>query len=506
MGARRGSEDRHVIPRWRSVRRTIEAGEFQQLSSPRDLTPAQIEELAGLQVRWETLQTPLSAAELAGARLVAGQIEDAHAPALTLAEHHNPTYRELAGRILHPNLGTGELDVPTQEASSTTGLFHSKIADAKQRVKRDPRNAIAWADLARRYTALGQFEQAEKALRIARSLAPNSRYILRISSRFYVHIGDPATAAHLLRESPRTTEDPWLMAALLSVTSLARKPLPGKGVARRILDSGRFEPIENSDLVSELGTLEMKSGDDRRARKLFRQSLVTPTDNSLAQVEWASHKLSSLEVELDAFDVPFAAEAAARSAEQRGDWTTALSESVRWLDDQPFDSDAAMHASYVAAVGLEDWEQCRTMAEIGLRANPANSTLANNLAYALIEMGRLAEALVPLKTAASNVADQGDRVAILATTGLLAFRQGDADGGRDLYRQSIDLAKRLNDADAGVMARSMLVREEIRAGQHANALALLQAIKKLAATVKNPGVLRCVERAGGLVETSSHGD
>jgi Tfp pilus assembly protein PilF len=418
-----------------------------------------------------------------------------------LAEHENPTYQELAGRVLG-NVGTGELVLPVRKGSSLPGLFHSKIADSKRRVKRDPRNPIAWADMARRYTALGQFEQAQKALRIAGSLAPNSRYILRISSRFFVHIGDPAMASHLLRQSPRTTEDPWLMAALLSATSLAGRPLPGKNVARRILDSGRFEPIENSDLVSELGTLEMKAGDDRRARKLFRQSLVTPTDNSLAQVEWASHKLRSLDVQLDAFDVPFAAEAVALSAAQRGDWATALSESVRWLDDQPFDSDAAMHGSYVAAVGLEDWEQSRAIAEIGLRSNPTHPTLANNLAYALVEMGRLAEALAPLRTAALNVSEQPDRVAILATTGLLAFRQGDADSGRDLYRQSIELSKRLNDTDAETMARSMLLREEVRAGQLANALALLEALEKLAARVQDLGVLRCVERAAGLVESS----
>jgi tetratricopeptide (TPR) repeat protein len=504
VGALRGSKDRHLVPRWRSVRRTIEAGEFQQLATPKALSESQVAELEKLQLRWEVVQTPLAAAELVGAQLVAGEFEEALEPAKTLWHSSNSTHRALARRALSLTDSVSEPDPPEAESSSPVGLFRSKVRASKARATRDARNPIAWADLARRYTALGQFEPAQKSLRIARALAPDSRYILRSAARFYIHIGEPGMAAHLLEQSPRSRDDPWLMAALLSATSLASRPLPGRRVAHRILDSGRFRPIENSDLISELGTLELKSGDDRRARKLFRESLQTPTDNSLAQGEWASHKLTNLDIELDTFDVPFAAEAMARDAAQRAQWQLALAESVAWLDDQPFDSEAAVHASYVAAVGLDDWDQSRMMAEIGLRANPSDATLANNLAYALIESGRIAEALAPLKAAASTTAERSERIAVLATTGLLAFRQGDVEEGRRLYGRSIELAKRLNDHDAEAMARAMLAREEIRTGNLERALELVAALRAAATRVRDSGVLRCVERTNGLVEITKN--
>lgn len=490
-----------MIPRWRSVRRTVAAGEFQRLQNAHALPASAAAEVERLRGRWRDVGTPLSAAELTGALVVAGNLDEAQQPASFILNDENPTYRRLAKRILEPERKLrGEDDVKLHAASELIDLFRSKIVESKRRLERDPRNPIAWADLARRYTALGQFDRADEALRIARALAPDSRYLLRVSSRFYVHIGRASSAVGLLRSSARTNEDPWLMAALMSAATVARKPLPGTRVARRIIESGNFMPIENSDLVSELGTLELNAGADRRARKLFVESLEVPTDNSLAQVEWASHKLASLDVEVDSFDeVAYPAEALARSASQRGDWKLAFGQSLQWLADQPFDTEAATHASYVAAVGLEDWQDSRTLAEIGLCSNPNDATLANNLAYACIEMGDLASAADPLALASMNATERPERIAVLATSGLMQFRLGNAEEGRRSYQKAIDLARRLNEPDAEAMARSMLMREEVTAGDLEAARKILGALDKVASGVADAGVARCVERARQLL-------
>lgn len=481
------------------MRRTVEAGEFQRLGTQRDLAERHLSEIAEFEVRWNELGTPLSAAELVGARLVAGQREQAERPARTLVDDENPNYRALARRTLAPDHSARDAESgKPHDALALIDLVRSKIVESKARVRRDPRNPIAWADLARRYTGLGQFDQAERALQIARALAPDSRYLLRISSRFFVHIGEPEAAVRLLRSSARTTEDPWLLAALISAASLARRPLPGNRVARRIVDSGRFRPIESSDLVSELGTLELKAGGERRAKRLFVESLGTPTDNSLAQVEWASHKLTSLDFRVDSFDVPFSAEAKARSASQQGEWKEAFGESLLWLLDQPFDTEAATHASYVAAVGLENWEESRSIATIGLCANPLDATLSNNLAYACVEMGDLEAAVEPLRIASANLTERSERVAILATSGLLEFRRGNHDEGRIRYGKAIELARRLNEIDAEAMARSMLMREEVRVGDVDAAKKILSLLDKVASRVEDAGVARCVERARQL--------
>lgn len=499
MAAGRVKKDRHVVPRWRSVRRTIEAGEFQNLPQPRPLSDEQKDEVDALTNRWMNVGSELSAAELVGAQLVNGVIDASHPAADLLLRSDNPTYRGLGARVrnLDPPSSGGSVSVAFG-SSSTDGFLHSKVRASKRRIEFDPRNPIAWSNIARRYTALGQIKQARRALLVARALAPESRYLLRVSARFFIHIGEPGAAARLLRQSARTNEDPWLMATLLAATSLDKKPLPGIRVARRILDSGGFQPIEKSDLVSELATLELKAGSDRAARKLFERSLRDPTDNSLAQAEWASHKLTTLEVDPESLQIPFRAEALAQAAVDRGQWDLALTESWEWLVDQPFDTSAAIHTSYVAAIGNDDWEGSARAALVGLRANPNDSTLANNRAYAMIEMGDLEDALPYIRTAVQNATERLERIAIRATAGLYEFRQGNAGGGRLLYREAIDLAKRSNEAEAEAMARSMLAREELRLGYGANAVEMLDALEKLIKRVKEPGVLRCIGRATEL--------
>ena len=309
---------------------------------------------------------------------------------------------------------------------------------------------------------LGQFDHARKALQIA-VRSPDSRYILRISSRFL--------CTWASRRSPRPfvdlharAEDPWLMAALLAASTLADRPMPGRNVARRIIESGRFRPVESSDLVSELGTLDLKAGDDRRARKLFKQSLEAPTDNSLAQGEWASDRLTNMDVHVTSFNVPFAAEAVARDAAQRGSWEIA-----------PLN---ACFGSTISRVRRRSGRLCvvrccgrdrvisraEAMAQIGMRANPTDSTVANNFwptrpskwasSARLSYHSRLLWRTPPIGPL---------RIAALATSDSLSSGAGNVAGGRDLYRRSIDFGETISThSDAEVMARAMLVREEVR--------------------------------------------
>ena len=44
----------------------------------------------------------------------------------------------------------------------------------------------AWVDMARLYTILGQLEKARRAIDNARAIAPEDRFVLRSSARFFV--------------------------------------------------------------------------------------------------------------------------------------------------------------------------------------------------------------------------------------------------------------------------------------------------------------------------------
>ncbi|MDQ6613354.1 MAG: hypothetical protein M3083_00935 [Actinomycetota bacterium] len=285
------------------------------------------------------------------------------------------------------------------------------------------------------------------------------------------------------------------MAASLSVAGVGKFSIGSLRAATRILDNANFRLVERSELAGEMATLELASGGERKARELFRRSLGTPTDNSLAQVQWASDKLPSLALQLENVEIPFVAEALSRAAYQQGDWKSALFHAIRWIDDQPFDTQAATTASYIAAVGLEDWDTSVIAAEMGLRAKPHDPLLTNNLAYALVERGDLTRAAEYLTIDRVRAAEKAERVALDATRGLLKFRLGNRDEGRALYGKAIEFARRSGEADAEAMARSMLIREELRHGGVTQIEALIAALDKVRGDVHDAGVLQSIRRA-----------
>lgn len=494
MAANLDTGDRNVVPRWRSVRRTIEAGEF-QTRAPRGLDRAHETEFQVFEDAWRRSPSQLTALELVEAGLVANAPERARLAADELLRRDG-----LVG-VLARRATTGEVPHPLPDTHG--GLPHRayrRIAITKRKLLKNPRSAILWGDLARRYTSLGQFDEAKHALRVARILAPNSRYLLRSQVRFLVHIDKDDEAARLLQEHPRTFGDPWLMAALLSTSEQAGKPLPGKKHIRRLLENDNFRPIERSELASQAGTLELRSGATPLGTRLLTAALRNPTDNSLAQVEWVSNRFEVLHVDLEQFAVPFPDEALALSAVQAGEWETALFHAEAWMDDQPFDAEAAVLGSYVASIGLEDWDRAILTARAGLLASPNDVLLRNNLAFALLGSNQLQAAAAELAQIPSSSSDGSAQAAVLATRGLLAFRSGKPLRGSELYRSAMTTAHRARDRDAEAMALSMLIAETARAGEDADLRGLLEELSRVAGSVREAGVRIGIRRAERLAQ------
>lgn len=500
----REDQERHVVPRWRSVNDTIAAGEFQRLAAPRALEPDHEAELLRFEHAWTQAPSTASAADLLGAALVAGKLDLGAAPAAYIATHvESGSVRRMADRLLTNFDATTDADVLDQHyALASQNHFREWIGRQKQRLIADPRNALGWASLARRYTALGQFRQASEAMDLAISLAPNSRYLMRVFTRFSVHIDEPDRAIHMLKHSSRTAGDPWLQAAYLSALAVGSEKVPSLRGARRLISDENFRLIERSELASEVGTLEMISGSDRRTRQLFELSMADPTDNSLAQVEWASHRLPSLESPVGHLGVPFDAEAKAQAAVQKGKWEEALLHARNWQLDQPFDSEAAVLGSYVALTGLENWESGKAFCEMGLLAQPGHPMLTNNLAYALIELGDYGAARAELQRAAARPRDMLSDIALEATRGLLAFRTGDSEEGRLRYGSAIDLAKRKSDPTHQAMAQAMLLREEFASGEWARIRSIVEDLDSVRSVLTDRGVIECMRRSLDLLRST----
>jgi tetratricopeptide (TPR) repeat protein len=112
---------------------------------------------------------------------------------------------------------------------------------------------------------------------------------------------------------------------------------------------------------------------------------------------------------------------------------------VEWLRDQPFSKRPAVFTSYVASL-IEDYEKSISILKKSLNANPDDPTLINNLAFALGSANRLDEAENALRQIDIAEMKGLPAITLAATAGLLLFRSGSPDRGRDLYNLAISRA------------------------------------------------------------------
>jgi Tfp pilus assembly protein PilF len=464
--------DRAVVPRWRSMATTTALGELNGLEEGRVQTEEEGRELAQARLEWLANRTVTFAAEFASASLVLRQPADALEAAeflMSNSENASPAALSIAREVLVSGSPRYENDPDVHEAEP--GMAAKEVRFLRGRLRREPRNAVAWTDLARAHAVLGKHEKSESAMKVALALAPENRFVLRAAARLFVTRGDAGRAHWLLSGSPAARVDPWLSAAEIAVASIDGRPPRMVRAARQMIESGHFPPHHLTELESALATLELWGGQKRRARKLFEASLEAPNDNSLAQAEWASHHLAGLDLSPYALDEPYAYEARARSEFEVGEWKDAVNEAWSWHYDQPFVSDASVFGSYAAAVGLMDFEEAARLARAGLLSNPGDNRLLNNLAYALLEMDRVGEATERLGQVRHDKLDRQEAVADMATRGLLAYKVGDFDRGRELYQGAIAVAEREGWKDLAAMASLILARQELwYGGEYANTL------------------------------------
>jgi tetratricopeptide (TPR) repeat protein len=206
-------------------------------------------------------------------------------------------------------------------------------------------------------------------------------------------------------------------------------------------------PFEVTELASALGTLELNNSKSRDARKLFKKALIKPTENSVAQIEWASRRIAGLDfVEASQIQVPRNYEARAWENYTNGDWGTGLKESWNWFYDQPFSARPGHLGSYIASAILRDYSESERIIKQSLRTNPNDALLLNNLAFSYASAGRIQDAqqvMTLIEDVEPDSSSDGSlEVTIKATQGLLAFRMGDHNRGRTLYAAAIEESKK----------------------------------------------------------------
>jgi tetratricopeptide (TPR) repeat protein len=250
------------------------------------------------------------------------------------------------------------------------------------------------------------------------------------------------------------------LSAEIAAATVARRTSRNLRRARNLLPVK--PPFQITELASAIATLEFNSGNNRIARKLFQQSLIEPTDNSIAQAEWASQKVPNLTLEQRHLNAPLSYEARALDFYLEGKWSETYRECVDWLNDEPYSSRPSVLGTFIASVALENYSDAVRLARRSLKANGDNQLLLNNLTFALASAGKVENAIEVYKQMNPDLCDEGEKITWFATGGLLLFRQGNIAEGRLRYKKALDLAK--NDLFRKALAVSFLAREEILAG------------------------------------------
>jgi tetratricopeptide (TPR) repeat protein len=462
MAATSESKDRQVVPRWRMFREARAAHELGNPSAKAEGKMDVAPFLRQKEMDWQENKAIPFALDLVSAATVLGTTPSSLEAAEFLLENGgrtSETGRELARALLGIKAEEEPLIMPQTRIQIIQG-----VKQLKQKRIDQSRNAFVWVDLARLYTLLGQNLQARQALTIALKLAPSDRFVLRCTARFLHHIGEYGEALDLLRKNGRTPHDPWLMAAEIAASEVAEKGSRFAKLGAEILAKKDVNAFHTSELASALAGVEMNAGKNRNANKLFRQSLITPTPNALAQAVWACKRTGLGQVNPNVIAQAQASEALTLDHFNKQEWEKVMSEAERWTQEEGFSARPPGLASCVATSFLDKPELGEAIAEKGLATNPRHPALTNNKAFSQIVGGKAADGMLTLAEIDPTAVGKRERICLLATTGLAYFRLGNAKEGRRFYQTAIELATELEELGLRTLGCLYLAREEAARG------------------------------------------
>jgi len=343
--------------------------------------------------------------------------------------------RQLANHFLEEPASIWKESNQVPEADA----YREDIARLKLSVRNYPENPLAWSDLSLSYATLGQTDKAKMAMLVASNLAGNNRFILRSASRCYMHVGEPDRAVAILNKSGLCASDPWIASAEIAIAESSGLKSKCLSKAKHLIDNGNLTAFSRSELALSIGTIEIKSGSVRRAKKIIRQALIDPTENALAQTEWAASMFN-----VDFYDliglrktVPASYEATAVYSFYNKEFAESLKASEKWGRFQFLSSRPIILSTFLSSCVLNDDLGAINIYNKAFPAQRASPLAINNYAFALARIGQTDEAKKVLNRALRYDPSREEQLAITATNGLICFREGHVEEGRDFYKNAV---------------------------------------------------------------------
>lgn len=430
---------RRLVPRWRRMSATLEQREAGGKSGKRAVPFVLDEERFSATVdNWSANKTSGSLGDL-----------------LTFAidPHLKPKVIDIVRKAVDGGFALGPVQqsffarLIENEGNSTPSKALSnqqRVADLRSILRANPENPLVLLDLAQHQVSAGDGQRAERTVKTALSLSPNSRLVLRTLARLNVHLDKSdnkndkvSNALRLIGKHDRTPHDPWLMATEIALSEVAGVGSKFASKGMKFLKDRRASTGDLSELACAIGSLELKSGNLKRARELFRLALLQPNDNVLAQAVTEQRHLG---IEIASNSIQRDAVVVAQEAQTLLAWNSLRVEDAQehatlWYDEEPFSSRPLHFLTTLYAVQC-DYANAEQFARQGLVADPNDAGLLTNLSYALANSGHYEEAKTTLRRLLRIAPARYEPIA-LATYGLIAMKQGDFEAGDRFYMMAL---------------------------------------------------------------------
>lgn len=442
-------KDRRVVPNWRYYESTLEAGELNnwKVARPHE----DIYSISDYEELWKDNHSLYRAGDLISAAITNGQednpiVKDAASFVLDREAVSTKALLMSARRVLGVEEEKTLSKVEIQRLKECTAIedIRRYIHILRQRLNLMPYNPFLYVDLSRAYLLIGQNEKAEGAMLNALHFGATDRFVARSAARFFLHEQDRDRAYEVIRAQGAVASDPWLMAAEISINMLRGKTSNYIKKGKEIIDSGNCSPFGYTELASSIGTLELSAGSNRRSNRLFKKALISPNDNSLAQVQWVN-SFEPLSLDLNT-SVRNDYEVRTFEAIANGDKDGARHEAVSWICDMPFAHKPINIGYSICTNLLQDYDLASAILDVGLRSDESSPFLLNNKAYCAARAGQIDDANEAFaKLLQSNRVEESPswQVCIPATEGLIHYRSNELQLGSVKYEEAISIAKQI---------------------------------------------------------------
>jgi Flp pilus assembly protein TadD len=346
-------------------------------------------------------------------------------------------------RLIHDLLrasdGEGLLASAVTQSDIEGHPFQGPIRRLRDLLRSAPDNTLALLDYAQLQAAVGKLDAAERAIRTALALSPNSRIVLRTAARYFVHAQKADLAHRILRQHTRTLSDPWLMASEIAVAGVAESTGYFLSKGKRFLQERRdFPSAHLTELAGVVADAELAAGNLKRAREAQRKALLAPNDNVVAQ---AVERERDFGIQLEGPQIDKALAKSNEALVLQG-WAQLTPELVErhakaWHQEEPFSSRPVQMLTTLYAQSGE-LDQALRWIRAGLLADAHDGGLLINLAFTQARMGQIPEAVTTLRKL-RHLRTTDIEPFIRATEGLIAYQQHSFDAGDTLYDEAVAL-------------------------------------------------------------------